>query len=33
MRFAIDEATSIEAAAMIEVVKNKVPNTPYSSPK
>ena len=32
MRFEIDEATSMEAAAMIEVTKNNVPSTPSVRP-
>jgi hypothetical protein len=32
MRFEIDEATSMEADAMIEVVKNNVPRTPAERP-
>jgi len=30
MRFEIDEAASMEAAAIIEVTKNRVPSTPSS---
>jgi hypothetical protein len=32
MRFEIEEATSIDIAAMMEVVKNREPNTPGSRP-
>jgi len=32
MRFEIDEATSMEAAAIIEVTKNNVPRTPSERP-